>query len=175
MFNKFCQWLDLNRRPLVSEATALPTKPQPLPHVEKGPFIITQQLARLTSYGFRSLYLITIYARWTKHIQLRSFWSIFDHLRLHNWLVISNKMDGIRTAGNWCWRKLVLPTTYLHQSHCQKLCPSDSVISYALDIFCLNFTSGNPYIVSRDCLLLFTSIGTVVTVNHRAKTFKRPP
>ena len=31
MFNKFCQWLDLNRGPLVSEATALPTEPQPLP------------------------------------------------------------------------------------------------------------------------------------------------
>ena len=28
---KFCRWLDLNCRPLVSEATALPTEPQPLP------------------------------------------------------------------------------------------------------------------------------------------------
>ena len=28
---KFCLCLDSNRRPLVSEATALPTKPQPLP------------------------------------------------------------------------------------------------------------------------------------------------
>ena len=27
----FCQWLDSNRGPLVSEATALPTEPQPLP------------------------------------------------------------------------------------------------------------------------------------------------
>ena len=27
---KFCRWLDLNRGPLVSEATALPTEPQPL-------------------------------------------------------------------------------------------------------------------------------------------------
>ena len=27
----FCQWLDSNRRPLVSEVTALPTEPQPLP------------------------------------------------------------------------------------------------------------------------------------------------
>ena len=27
MFNKFCQWLDSNRGPLVSEATALPTEP----------------------------------------------------------------------------------------------------------------------------------------------------
>ena len=30
MLNKFCQWLDSNRRPLVLEATALPTVPQPL-------------------------------------------------------------------------------------------------------------------------------------------------
>ena len=28
---KFCGWLDSNRIPLVSEATALPTEPQPLP------------------------------------------------------------------------------------------------------------------------------------------------
>ena len=28
---KVCQWLDSNRRPLVLEATALPTEPQPLP------------------------------------------------------------------------------------------------------------------------------------------------
>ena len=27
MFNKFCRWLDSNRRPLVSEVTALPTEP----------------------------------------------------------------------------------------------------------------------------------------------------
>ena len=35
MFNMyiiFCLWLDLNRGPLVSEATALPTEPQPLPN-----------------------------------------------------------------------------------------------------------------------------------------------
>ena len=37
MFNKFCQWLDSNCRPLVSEATALPTEPQPLPHLWKFP------------------------------------------------------------------------------------------------------------------------------------------
>ena len=30
MFNKRCQWLDSNPGPLVSEATALPTAPQPL-------------------------------------------------------------------------------------------------------------------------------------------------
>ena len=30
MFNKFCRWLDSNRGPLVLEATALPTEPQPL-------------------------------------------------------------------------------------------------------------------------------------------------
>ena len=29
--NFFCQWLDSNQGPLVSEATALPTEPQPLP------------------------------------------------------------------------------------------------------------------------------------------------
>ena len=28
---KFCRWLDLTRGPLVSEATAVPTEPQPLP------------------------------------------------------------------------------------------------------------------------------------------------
>ena len=36
MFNikiNFCQWLDSNHGPLVSEATALPTEPQPLPNV----------------------------------------------------------------------------------------------------------------------------------------------
>ena len=31
MFNKICRWLDSNHGPLVSEATALPTEPQPLP------------------------------------------------------------------------------------------------------------------------------------------------
>ena len=31
MFNKSCQWLDSNPGPLVTEATALPTAPQPLP------------------------------------------------------------------------------------------------------------------------------------------------
>ena len=31
MFNNSCQWLDLNPGPLVLEATALPTAPQPLP------------------------------------------------------------------------------------------------------------------------------------------------
>ena len=30
---KFCQWLDWNRWPLVSEATALSTEPQPLPYL----------------------------------------------------------------------------------------------------------------------------------------------
>ena len=29
---KFCQWLESNRGPLVSKATALPTEPQPLPN-----------------------------------------------------------------------------------------------------------------------------------------------
>ena len=34
MFNlKNCRWLDSNCGPLVSEATAQPTKPQPLPHI----------------------------------------------------------------------------------------------------------------------------------------------
>ena len=32
----FCQWLDLNCRPLISEATALPTESQPLPHLKKS-------------------------------------------------------------------------------------------------------------------------------------------
>ena len=31
--NKICRWLDLNHGSLVSEATALPTMPQPLPYV----------------------------------------------------------------------------------------------------------------------------------------------
>ena len=31
MFNKSCRWLESNPGPLVSEATALPTAPQPLP------------------------------------------------------------------------------------------------------------------------------------------------
>ena len=35
MFNKFCRWLDSNRGPLVSEATAQPTEPQPLPNKHK--------------------------------------------------------------------------------------------------------------------------------------------
>ena len=30
--NKSYQWLDLDRRPLVSHATVLPTEPQPLPN-----------------------------------------------------------------------------------------------------------------------------------------------
>ena len=30
-YNRSCQWLDSNQGPLVSEATALPTEPQPLP------------------------------------------------------------------------------------------------------------------------------------------------
>ena len=33
---KVCRWLDLNRGSLVSEATALPAKPQPLPKLSSG-------------------------------------------------------------------------------------------------------------------------------------------
>ena len=33
IFINFCRWLDSNRRPLVLEATALPTEPQPLPNL----------------------------------------------------------------------------------------------------------------------------------------------
>ena len=45
MFNKFCRWLDLNSGPLVSETTALPTEPQPLP---KGIFKLCLSLGRRT-------------------------------------------------------------------------------------------------------------------------------
>ena len=34
MFNKFCRWLDSNRGPMVLEATALQTEPQPLPKID---------------------------------------------------------------------------------------------------------------------------------------------
>ena len=44
MFNmNFCQWLDLNRGPVESEATALPTEPQPLP-------ILTEILSTFDSW-----------------------------------------------------------------------------------------------------------------------------
>ena len=33
MLNKICRWLESNRGPLVSKASALPTEPQPLPKV----------------------------------------------------------------------------------------------------------------------------------------------
>ena len=54
MFNKFCQWLVSNLRPLVFEATALPTEPQPLPnqqpyhveHTSSRPFMFI--LSRLS-------------------------------------------------------------------------------------------------------------------------------
>ena len=36
----FCRWLDSNRRPQVSEATALPTKPQPLPFCKTSFFLL---------------------------------------------------------------------------------------------------------------------------------------
>ena len=39
MLNKFCRWLDSNRGPLVSEATALPTEPHnhcPVWHFQSG-------------------------------------------------------------------------------------------------------------------------------------------
>ena len=35
IFNKICQWLDSNRRPLVLEATALPTEPLQLPKLSR--------------------------------------------------------------------------------------------------------------------------------------------
>ena len=44
MFNKFCRWLDSNRGPLVSKATALPTEPQPLPRCPKFYFARGKQL-----------------------------------------------------------------------------------------------------------------------------------
>ena len=51
MFNvKFCWWLDLNHRPLVTEATALPTEPQPLP------LILYQRLGRV-----HFPYLVTLF------------------------------------------------------------------------------------------------------------------
>ena len=34
VFNKFSRWLDSNSGPLVSEAMALPTEPQPLPYIK---------------------------------------------------------------------------------------------------------------------------------------------
>ena len=45
MFNKFCQWLDSNRGPLVWEVTALPTKPQPLPFFSNLCFKVWVQIA----------------------------------------------------------------------------------------------------------------------------------
>ena len=39
-FTKFRRWLDSNCGPLVSEATALPTEPQPLPSYDKSYFVI---------------------------------------------------------------------------------------------------------------------------------------
>ena len=38
---KFCQILNLNHRPLVSEATSLPAEPQPLP--QRGSFFNCQE------------------------------------------------------------------------------------------------------------------------------------
>ena len=40
MVNKFCCWLDSNPGPPVSEATALPIVPQPLPKIQN--FAITK-------------------------------------------------------------------------------------------------------------------------------------
>ena len=41
MFNKSCRWLDLNPGPLVTEETALPTAPQPLPRHNHCPATTT--------------------------------------------------------------------------------------------------------------------------------------
>ena len=46
--NFFCQWLDLNRGPLVMEATALPTEPQPLPRSFR---VWSDHLASTTTTG----------------------------------------------------------------------------------------------------------------------------
>ena len=44
---KFCRWLDSNRGPLVSEPTALPTEPQPLPKLYLFAFTIRSLLQNL--------------------------------------------------------------------------------------------------------------------------------
>ena len=50
IFNiKFCWWLDLNHRPLVLEATALSTEPQPLPKVVAIFFNISWPILALKS------------------------------------------------------------------------------------------------------------------------------
>ena len=49
MFNiSFCEWLDSNHRPLLLEATALPTEPQSLPNALNGvPMVCTEKSAEM--------------------------------------------------------------------------------------------------------------------------------
>ena len=54
MFNlyiNFCRWLDLNHRPLVSEATALPTQPQTLPSLSDCLYSNILRNTALTFHG----------------------------------------------------------------------------------------------------------------------------
>ena len=54
-YNFFCQWLDLNRGPLESETTALPTEPKPLPNVSNSvPIEITGSIIFYTRDQFLS-------------------------------------------------------------------------------------------------------------------------
>ena len=47
---KFCGWLDLNSRPLVLEATALPAVVQPLPYIWFKTVLIKKQIGRYLNF-----------------------------------------------------------------------------------------------------------------------------
>ena len=77
-FNKSCWWLDSNGGPLVTEATALPTEPQPLPYhfmFVSGSSVLLSFLSRPT---FINLLLLPLY------FEVGTKMSSFDQSRSSN-------------------------------------------------------------------------------------------
>ena len=71
MFNKSCRWLDSNSGPLVLEATALPTAPQPLPNYSLSPrnFSLSAQIQWISACPSRvhtcDLMLVQVFTKST--------------------------------------------------------------------------------------------------------------
>ena len=103
MFNKylnFCRWLYSNCGPLVSEATTLPTEPQPLPrkHIFEAYNVISMYL-RLTSVLLVGIQLLCN----IKHIKRLAFRAVVVAQLAERLLPISEDPGSNPVIGNFYW------------------------------------------------------------------------
>ena len=107
MFNpKFCQLLDLNRGSLVSEATALPSEPQPLPNLYLQIYTINlNNKSKLLLLGLVTNSCITIFRE-----RVLDYWPLYlvqDHLF---WLQMPESFQLAAPQGYWFENYGVLPS-----------------------------------------------------------------